>query len=273
MDISQPHQEAGGSGDPYPITQSNIAVAASSQPSAQPVVLMNSLCLAPQGVQSDVYVRANTKLTSAYGHIVSLQAREERRNPTPDAEAIDRFNQKIGMEVFDHRQRGNKRKLWFFFVYGKADLHHEHFDYLSTLCDVVALGKTALGKCTALCHRSNAQALELDRFVPGTFYAPCLYRRKNANDLSFRFVSAWVQGQQHIMSNFFVATPDDYDETHVLTEWEGRTRQHVLADINTCKNTDKLQRTLRQNYISNCHARLFQMWLAEETERESPRPT
>ena len=266
MDISQPHPQAGGSGDPYPIVQSVVAATASSQS----VVVASSLQLAPQGVTSDVYVEANTMLISAFGYVVALQSGKETCNTNPAQDALDLFHQKSGCENFDYKQRGKEKKEWFFFEYRNVDLSRDLYDYLCTVCDVVALGLSAVGLPTALCRRSSYHSLELERFLPGTFNAPVLARKKNANDVTFRWVKAWIENQKVYHANFFTMSPDDYDETHVLTEWEGRTKVQVHTDINACKTRDKALRTPRQQFIANGHVQLLAAWHASLTEREIP---
>ena len=246
--------------DSMDISQPDVAAAGS-------VVVANALHLGEQGVGSEVYLQTHTKLLSAFGHLVGLPSPEVRRNATASMDALERFHQHIGCEKCVYPQRLPKKREWFFFEFGTLDLAKELFDYLSGMCDVVAIGTTVLGVCMAICHRRSYGVLQIERFRPGAFFTPKLHRKKNSNDLAFKFVDAWLQAQQDVMMNFFVLSPTEYTDEHIIDEWEGRTRAHVLRDIHSCKSTSKSQRTARQSYVADDNnATLLAIWAAEASE-------
>ena len=190
-----------------------------------------------------------------------LPAVEEKRDLVCSFDALRSLHDNHGLEEFDYLERGATKKMWFMFEFSTPALSHELFKYLGDICDVIAIG-VAGGSCqaTVICHRVNYVTLDIARFQPGKFYLPIIYKNKNANDVVFVLIKAWMDAQAHILTNFFLKTFPQYEEELVMIEWQGRTEYQVVADIGTCRHVVKVKRTPRQSFIAARHVELLKLW-------------
>ena len=108
----------------------------------------------------------------------------------------------------------------------------------------------------------TTKVLDLSAYGATTFSSPTLRKRKNSTDISYLFVQAWFQAQRAIITNFRLTIVKGYDEETIMTEWEGRTKYEIHADILVSKNTHKARRKEREAFIANNHVQLLAMWSA-----------
>ena len=213
----------------------------------------------PQPVQR---VPEDTILTSVYGHIVRLPQQQEEQN-MPNTADLDEFHQSYGMDTFDALNSNSVKRSWFKFNCTATHLSRDLFAYLSTVCDLVAIGIAGVNdEHSAICHRKTYQMLDLSAYGVSTFSSPALRKRKNATDISYLFVRAWFKAQRATITNFRLTIVKGYDEETIMTEWEGRTKYEIHADILVCKNTKKARRSEREAFIADNNVQLMAMWSA-----------
>ena len=108
----------------------------------------------PQPVQR---VQAETVLTSVYGHIVKLPRECEEQNNAPNTSSLDEFLNSYGLDTNDSL---NRKKPWIKFSFTATHMSRDLFAYLSTVCDLVAIGISGVNdEHSAVLHRKTYQVL------------------------------------------------------------------------------------------------------------------
>ena len=213
--------------------------------------------------EPDPLRREETVITSVYGHIVKLPMSVEPPHQVPSTTSINEFRDSYGMDTCGVMDSSSLKRAWLMFSFTATDQARPLFTYLANSCDLVAIGISGVNdEHSALCHRKTHQVLDLGAYGASSFSGPSLRERKNATDISYLFVEAWLRAQRTTITNFRLTIVQGYDEETIMTEWEGRTKYEIHADILVAKNVKKARRTEREAFVADNNVQLMAMWSA-----------
>ena len=233
--------------------------------------------IAPPAQPDDLsleFVHANTKVISIHGKIVELARKTRSLNLSPMLNGRDLFRADYAAETCNSMKVCNTRRR------GVALIQvHPHglscdalFEAMRPQCNFVAAGRSVIPSVgdvfSAVYHRNTQRALDIRPFVVVELVLPKTIGQHatHRDDITFKFIEAWVRMQTEVVSNFTVVHAKKYNGAVVMEEWASRDQFAIDADINECQSTTKRQRTLREAYISENHVQLVRMWKGMTTD-------
>ena len=230
--------------------------------------------MAPTGVLTNEYIKANTMMISKLGILVKLMVDTTSTTDEPDQTAWNRhlseYNVERAVDMAQFMRRTSVTLIHFTQTSEAGRLAAE----LHRLGDIMAMGVMVIpgqGNIHSEIFRRNGYLLlpEEEAFGITEVIVPRLAGRQTASqtDQSYRFIEAWVKMQTTITANFTAVHSDVYDGDVIIDEWKNHEPVEVLNDILACKNVPKRKRDAREQYVADNATMLERMWKAgKETQ-------
>ena len=234
-----------------------------SAPPGQPgeVQVVRALVPPQAGVgYTDDYIATHTVLSTPSGHIFTTMGSEIHHNGQPNHDDFNKLSHEYGFdEVLPQNFSTITRKCWQIMQFRDMSDGERIFALLQPLCDILAVGITGVGACSAMYRRKSYVKPNFTDINIVKFYTPKLNGRHTADDVMFNCITSWLRMQSHVKMSFRVHVPNVSADV-IMSEWQNRTDAEVQMDIIACCVKHKRRvPTPRERFVAENHVNLMKL--------------
>jgi hypothetical protein len=204
------------------------------------------------------YIRANTKVAGATGHLFVLPALRVIATPNVNFTLFnglkneDFFQEHASVATF-------ARNRWVVFeFFGPQHVENMIAQLRALSCDLYGVGHIQGNQMTAICRRSVTRQFAITGGIElGTMMTLKCGIRTLLQDRIIQMVRAWGGLCQSIQCNFDIESMVKPTMDSVLLEWSEMSACEILTEVGSAKCKEKKQRTTREAFIVSCKTELL----------------